>query len=174
MKNEQKRNSAQLGLDLYNWWSRRIETFAGYTPSSKPHIERDKNKIFLELMGSEFIIGFRSSSENLGRQEFFVCPVEKEESFVSPIQRAVSEKISELKGNELKTYRRIFGHSLPRVGVETVQFKDKDYRTIYVSSQIAEIPQGKNQGLSDNLFLYFNRSILGPVQEAVLTPSRFT
>jgi hypothetical protein len=157
-----KRDAAQYGKDVYDWWDRQFNEIGGGYFQKTKHLKRDRNKVRITLGRTDTIMGFDDSS---GKLEFFLYLVGKPEELVEKARAAVSSP--RLDKNEERKFRKIFGSKTPRVDYSNVTFDDEEYSGIRVRAEVREVPLGRAGGLSTNLLVYFRKGIIAPVYRAL-------
>src|SRR3989344_2945918 len=179
MKDKSKRDSAQLSLDCYNWLHRQVYSSgrgAGFFATNG--VDREKTLVHLVRDGKDYILGFKDPTNERKFHEFFVYLGETYPRQQELIKTALTENLKKLNEENISTgenervvkagkFREIFGKAEPSISYDSVQFNKNIYNGIRVALPIVNIPQAREGGLSENLFVYFEEEILRPAARAI-------
>ena len=168
MRDRPKYDSAQLSLALYNKWGEVLNDSTGKIKFRGSELSRDKTKVKVAFEGIEYIMGFRESNEKNAVQDFFVYFPNYGTDLIELSREAIKTTREKFNHSEKGIYQKIFGREEAEVSVGNINYEKQEYNGILsVASPVFEIPLGKNERLSDNLFIYFRRGILGPVHTLI-------
>ena len=162
-----KRDASLLAQEMYSWWLKKFQHVGNPTrtePDRGVKIElegKEKNVVLLGYQGVRLAMGFEPLGTYTGLT-FFVQTNVPGKNLLENIQA----KLKSFSGSgDGRMFSRIFDK--PVVGYGNYKSGEYSYEGVHVSAKIRQVPQGSEGGLSDNLFVYAQRGIVGLIHEAL-------
>jgi len=166
----------------YHYWKSRLtimkrEPADNYSSINCAHIRKnpfflkeERGKIYLNVQDVPIITGIERQIEQSQEKFLLYSQIVNSLFDIEEARESIIQKIEKINKTEKKEFYEIFYEpQIKRLKIEDSTslenffLSSKDNLAIEISAQIKEIPRGKNEGISTNLFDFFRRFCIAPL-----------
>lgn len=150
-------DSANLSHKFFLWWEQQFRK----VKMSDDDLTRDKKRIKIIYEGVREILEFDGDGSEIFLN---VYVLNGNSSLKDSIASALKKKRDLMEKKTRREYGNIFGDS--SVSLDNVVYFGEKFDAVKISTRVKNIPLGKERGLSEKLFDYARREIVGVVHNA--------